>query len=72
MGKDITIQLGKRVRDLRTDKKLTQEELAWKSNISLKYIQRIEGKKPPNLSLGKLQGLAKGFGLPLWELLKFK
>ncbi|MFA5842821.1 MAG: helix-turn-helix transcriptional regulator [Candidatus Gracilibacteria bacterium] len=70
--KDIAHQFGEYMRNLRINRNLTQEELAGRSEISLKYIQRIEGKKPPNLSLGKLQGLAKGFGVPLWELLKFK
>lgn len=72
MEKDIAIQLGKRVRELRADKKLTQEELAGRSGISLKYIQKIEGRDPSSLGLVKLQELANGFGMPLWELLKFK
>jgi len=69
---DIAIQLGKRVRELRAAKKLTQEELAGRSGISLKYIQQIEGKNPSSLGLVKLQELANGFSMPLWELLKFK
>jgi transcriptional regulator with XRE-family HTH domain len=69
--KDIAKQLGKRVRELRANKKLTQEELAGESGISLKYIQRIEGKKPPNLGIVKVQELAKGFGIEPWQLLKF-
>ena len=67
----ITKQLGERVKSLRKEKELTQEELAGKSGISLKYIQRIEGKKPPNLGIVKLQELAKGFGIEPWQLLKF-
>lgn len=70
--KDIVYQFGLRVRTLRKDYKLTQEQLASGSRISLKYIQRIEGKNPPNLGLEYLQKLSVGFGIPLYELLKFE
>lgn len=72
MKEDIAFQLGRQVRSLRKKNKLTQEELAGRSRISLKYIQRIEGKNPPDLGLEKLQSLAKGFGIPPWKLLKFE
>lgn len=65
-------QLSQRIRELRSEKDLTQEELANKSGISLKYIQRIEGKTPPNIGLEYLAKLANGFSIPLWQLLKFK
>jgi transcriptional regulator with XRE-family HTH domain len=71
MKKNIVTQFGERVRELRSQQDLTQESLANRSRISLKYIQKIEGKNPPNLSLGKLQSLADGFDIPLWKLLKF-
>ncbi|MBI2638148.1 helix-turn-helix transcriptional regulator [Candidatus Peregrinibacteria bacterium] len=65
-------QLGRQIRALRKRYKLTQEKLAGRSKISLKYIQRIEGKTPPNLSLEYLQKISDGFGVPLWKLLKFE
>lgn len=72
MKDDLVYQLGQRVRALRGKYKLTQEQLAGRSRISLKYIQRIEGKNPPNLGLEYLQKLSVGFGIPLWKLLKFE
>jgi len=36
-------RLGKRIQKLRKDKGLTQEEIAYKVNLSTKYIQFIEG-----------------------------
>lgn len=71
MKKPIVHQLGSHIRSLRQKHKLTQEELAGKSRISLKYIQRLEGKTPPNASLEILQKLSNGFDIPLWKLLKF-
>jgi transcriptional regulator with XRE-family HTH domain len=68
--KDIVYQFGLRVRALRKAHNLTQEQLAGASGISLKYIQRIEGKTPPNLGLEYLEKLSIGFDIPLHELLK--
>lgn len=70
MEKDSIKQFGRHVKVLRKEHGLTQEELASKSGISLKYIQRIEGKNPPNLGLEYLYKLAVGFGIPVWKLLK--
>ena len=67
----IAKQLGEQVRKLRKEHQLTQEELAARSAISLKYIQKIESKNPPNLGLEYVEKLAKGLELKPWELLKF-
>ena len=72
MKQIITKQFGKQVRFLRSHHKLTQEELAQRSRVSLKYIQRIEGKTPPNVGLETSEKLAVGFGIPLWKLFKFE
>ncbi len=72
MKKDTSHQLGIQIRSLRRKYDLTQEELAGRSRISLKYIQNLEGKNPQNPSLEILQRLADGFGIPLWKLLKFE
>lgn len=71
MTEAILDQLGKQMRSLRRKHNLTQEQLAIRSHISLKYIQSLEGKKPRNPSLEVLQKLSVGFGVPLWKLLKF-
>lgn len=70
--KDVVSNFGKQIRALRKKHKLTQEELAGRSHISLKYIQNLEGKTPQNPSLVILQKLADGFGIPLWKLLKLE
>ena len=60
------------MRDLRKKHVLTQEQLAGRSHISLKYIQKIESKNPSDIGLETLEKLANGFDIPLWKLLKFK
>ena len=72
MKQIITKQLGTQVKFLRSKHKLTQEELAHRSGISLKYIQKIEGKTPSNVGLETTEKLAIGFDIPLWKLLKFE
>jgi transcriptional regulator with XRE-family HTH domain len=61
--------VGKRIRELRLQRGLTQEEAARLSGFDYKYYQRIEyGEK--NLALTSLQRLAKALGVPAWHLLK--
>lgn len=64
-------KLGKRIRELRDKHDLTQEELAARADISLKYLQNLEGKNPKKATVVTLSKLGKGFGLPLWKFLKF-
>ena len=72
MSGDIRIGLGKQLRSLRKKHNLTQEELADKSGISTKYLQNLEGKNPKTASIITIKKLAHGFGLPTWEILRFK
>lgn len=72
MNGDIRINFGKHLRLLRQKHDLTQEELADKSGVSTKYLQNLEGKTPKTASIITLQKLAKGFGLPVWQIIKFK
>jgi transcriptional regulator with XRE-family HTH domain len=59
---------GKNVVKLRTDKRLTQEKLAEKAEISHRYLQSIEaGKKQPSINVvGRIR---KGLGCSWDELL---
>ncbi len=72
MSGDIRIDFGKQVRFLRKKYNLTQEELADKSNISTKYLQNLEGKNPKSASIMTIKKIAHGFGIPVWEILRFK
>ena len=72
MSKNVCFKLGRQIRYLRGKYNLTQEELAHRANISTKYLQNLEGKKPKVASIITLEKLAKGFGIPLWEFLRIK
>lgn len=66
-----TIKLGKKIKDLRRKQGITQEKLAELTETSYKYIQRIEGKNPPDIRLTTVARLAKALKVKPAELLKF-
>lgn len=60
---------GKRIRDLRKEKNISQEALALKSNLDRTYVSDIEkGKR--NVSLLVLEKLAGGLEVELSDLIK--
>lgn len=71
MGISIRLKLGKRIKELRKACGYTQEKLSEISGIEYKYLQRIEGKNPPNLKLETIERLAKAFKISPSKLLNF-
>jgi len=67
----IGIGLGRRIKEIRKKRGITQEELAEFIDTSYKYIQRIEGKNPPDVRLTTIVRLAKALKVKPAELLKF-
>ena len=61
--------LGKRVRYLREQKKISQEELASRAKISLSQVARIETGKL-NTTISTISALANALELELHVLLK--
>jgi transcriptional regulator with XRE-family HTH domain len=43
--RDVLVQLGKRIRALREERKISQEELADRADIHRNYMSQIEGGK---------------------------
>ena len=70
MDKTNWITLGKKVKEFRRKRGLTQERLAELTETSYKYIQRIEGKTPPDVRLTTIVRLAKALKVKPMELLK--
>lgn len=64
---DVRRALGRRVRLLRNTLKVSQEQLAERSNLHWTHISGIE-RGQFNISLTTLTRLAKGLGIPLSEL----
>ncbi len=70
MEESILKKFGKRVRELRTERSLTQQQLADISGLHKNYIGMVErGERNP--SLLNIDVLAKSFKISINELLKF-
>lgn len=55
------------LRDLRVDAGISQEELAGRADVSVRYISLLEtGRRQPSLSA--LAALSLGLGMPMGEL----
>lgn len=67
----INIKFGEKVRALRLKRKMTQEELAEVTSIGYKYMQRIEGKNPPDIRLSTVERIAKALKTKVVNLLNF-
>jgi transcriptional regulator with XRE-family HTH domain len=67
---NINKKLGDKIRVLRKKKELTQEELAYRSELDYSYINQIEnGKRNP--SMEAVERIAKALGVKAKDLLDF-
>jgi transcriptional regulator with XRE-family HTH domain len=64
------IELGREIKVLRRKRGITQERLAELIETSYKYVQRIEGKNPPDVRLTTIVRIAKALKVRPAELLK--
>ena len=71
MSSFINIKFGKKIKKIRQKRGITQEELAELTKTSYKYIQRIEGKKPPDIRLTTIERIADALRTKLSKLLDF-
>lgn len=63
--------LGVVVRELRTDRGLTQHEVAKRAKVSLRWVQRLEDNQlNTNYSIGRLYQVACALGVELYEFYK--
>ena len=69
MKVDIQKRYGERLRQLRKQKDLSQEQLAAKANLHRTYVSDIE-RGARNVSLQNIVKLAKALGIKSDELLK--
>ena len=58
-----------RIQKLRTDRKMTLDQLADATSSSKSYIWELENKSPPRPSAEKLAGIAKALGVTVDYLL---
>jgi len=63
-------EFGKRIRQLRTERNLSQEELSFQTGFHRTYIGMVE-RGERNISLSNIGVFAKAFGMSVSELLDF-
>lgn len=64
-------KVGKRIKQLRTQQGLSQENFAFKCELDRTYITSVErGKR--NISLENLEKIAKAFNMTLCEFFNFE
>ncbi len=67
----IRLQFAGQLRKLRKRLELTQEEMAERVGMDVRYYQRLESRTPNAVRLDTIEKLAKALRLPPWKLLKF-
>ena len=67
---NISIKFGSRVREIRKEKKLSQEELAVKANLHRTYIGMIE-RAEKNITLLNIEKIANALEISINEIMVF-
>lgn len=67
----ILIAFGEKVRELRKEKGLSQEELSFKADLHRTYIGMIE-RAEKNITLTNVEKIAKALDVQVSDLLNFK
>jgi len=62
--------LAKKIRELRKDRKLSQEKLARLADVSYNTIVKIESGESKNPTIRTMAGIAKALDISLDELVK--
>ena len=65
--KEILIKFGKRVREIRKEKGLSQEDLSFKANLHRTYIGMIE-RAEKNITLVNIEKIANALDICIKEL----
>lgn len=61
---DLKTQIGLRIKELRTEKNLTQEEVAWKAEIDRTFMNHVENGRR-NVSIESLEKICIGLDISL-------
>ncbi len=69
MKETLLSRFGRRIREERMKKRLSQEELAELANVHRTYIGMIE-RAEKNITLSNMEKLAKALGIDVRDLLK--
>lgn len=63
---DIKTKIGLRIKEIRTEKNLTQEAVAWKSEIDRSFMNHVENGRR-NVSINSLEKVFSGLEVSIKE-----
>jgi transcriptional regulator with XRE-family HTH domain len=69
--RDILIKFGEKVREIRKEKGLSQEQLSFKADLHRTYIGMIE-RAEKNITLVNIEKIANALEISVNDLMKFK
>jgi len=69
--RDILIMFGDKIRELRKEKGLSQEQLSFKADLHRTYIGMIE-RAEKNITLVNIEKIANALEVSINDLMKFK
>ena len=73
MPTDVRVRFARHLKELRQRKGYSVSELAKRSGVSRQHIRDLELDVPQKqVTIITLEKLAKGLGVPTWELLRFR
>ncbi|RHM61013.1 XRE family transcriptional regulator [Erysipelatoclostridium sp. AM42-17] len=67
----VEVKFGQRLKDIRNNQNISQEELSFRCGLSKNYISDVE-RGTRNISLQAIEKLAKGLQVSIKELFDFK
>lgn len=68
---NIRLKFAAKLRKLRKDSDLTQEAMAERVGMDLRYYQRLESRNPNAVKIDTIDKIARALHLSPWKLLKF-
>jgi len=68
-NREVLIKFGQKVREIRKEKNLSQEELSFKADLHRTYIGMIE-RAEKNITLINIEKIAKALDVDITELFK--
>lgn len=69
MGESINVRFGKKVREERLKRNLSQEKLAARAGVHRTYIGMIE-RAEKNITLENIEKIAKALGVPIEDIVR--
>lgn len=71
LKRDVLIKFGEKVRDIRKEKGLSQEQLSFKAELHRTYIGMIE-RAEKNITLVNIEKIANALEVSINDLMNFK